>query len=60
MRKRIARWIGIGMLTAVVAFVLFALNHPEMSFPWSNTVTYSLYSLYLAAAILFLTLPFRK
>ena len=60
MPRKIAQWIGIGMLIAAAGFVLFALNHPEFSFPWSNAVTYSLYGVYLTAAILFLTLPFRK
>lgn len=29
----------------------FALNHPEMSFPWSNNITYVIYVVYLVVTI---------
>ena len=47
-------FFGIGLLMVVVAigFMVFALNHPEMSFPWSNSITYVIYVVYLVAAII--------
>ena len=60
MDKRYSRMIGIIMLAAAIAFVVFALNHPEASFPWSNTVTYSLYGLYLIVMLVMLIAPFKN
>lgn len=46
-------FFGIGLLMIVVAigFLIFALNHPEMSFPWSNSITYVIYAVYLVATV---------
>lgn len=60
MERKRSRTIGIVMLVLAVVFVIFALNHPEMSFPWSNTVTYLLYGVYLVAMVVFLAAPFKK
>ena len=38
MKKNLSRIIGLVMAVIAIAFVVFALNHPEMSFPWNNTV----------------------
>lgn len=43
---------GCVMIIAAIAFVAYALNHPEASFPWSNSVTYTIYVLYLFVVIL--------
>ena len=48
------------MLAVAVVFVAVALGHPEMSFPWSNTVTYSLYAVYIVAAVVLLIAPFKN
>ncbi len=32
MKKRISRILGLIMLIIAIAFMVFALNHPEMSF----------------------------
>ena len=37
MKKSISRIIGVIMLIVAIAFIIFALNHPEKSFLWSNT-----------------------
>lgn len=58
MSKKISRIIGIIMLSAAAGFILFALNNPQAGFPWSNTITYSIYIIYLITAILFLVAPF--
>ncbi len=52
--------IGAVMLVAAVAFVVFALNHPEMSFSWNNTVTYSLYGVYTIVMLTLFVVPFKK
>ena len=40
MKKSISRIIGLTMLIIAIVFIMFALNHPEKSFPWSNTITW--------------------
>ena len=51
--KREKIFFGVGCLMVVVAigFMVFALNHPEMSFPWSNNITYVIYVVYLVVTI---------
>ena len=60
MTKKISRIIGSIMLVIAVAFVVFALNHPEMSFPWSNTITWVLYGLYAIVTVVLLVAPTKK
>lgn len=48
------------MLIVAIAFVVFALKHPETSFPWSNTVTYAIYAVYLIVVTILLVAPFKK
>lgn len=43
MKKSTSRIIGLLMLIIAVIFIMFALNHPEKSFPWNNTITWLLY-----------------
>ena len=38
----------------------FFSGHPEAGFPWSNTVTYTLYAVYLLAAVVLLLAPFKR
>ena len=40
MKKSISRIIGLIMLIIAIVFIMFALNHPEKSFPWNNTITW--------------------
>ena len=60
MRKRIIRMLGILMLIVAFVFVIFALWHPERSFPWSNTVTWTLYGCYVLCALFFLLVPMKQ
>ena len=60
MTKKISRIIGSIMLVIAIAFVVFALNHPEMSFPWSNTITWVLYGLYAIVTAVLLGAPTKK
>ena len=60
MKKNTLRIIGLVMVAIAVAFVVFALNHPEMSFPWSNTITWALYGLYAIGTAALLIAPTKK
>ena len=60
MAKKTSRIIGLIMLIVAIAFVFFALKHPEASLPWSNTVTYAIYAVYLIVVAILLVAPFKK
>lgn len=60
MKKRISRILGLIMLIIAIAFIVFALHHPEMSFPWNNTITWLLYGLYILVTVVLLIAPKMK
>ena len=60
MKKSISRIIGVIMLIIAIVFIMFALNHPEKSFPWNNTITWLLYSVYFLVAVVLLIAPKMK
>ena len=60
MKKNTSRIVGLIMLIIAIAFILFALNHPEMSFPWNNTITWLLYGLYFLVTVVLLITPKMK
>ena len=60
MKKRISRILGLIMLIIAIAFIVFALNHPEMSFPWNNTITWLLYGLYILVTVMLIIAPKTK
>ena len=60
MKKSTSRIIGLLMLIIAVAFIVFALNHPEMSFPWNNTITWLLYGLYVLVTVVLFIAPKMK
>lgn len=45
---------------AAVGFVIFAMGHPELSFPWEGWITGVLYGLYADAVLLLFILAFSK
>lgn len=52
--QKASRILAGVMLLFAIGFFLFAINHPEASFPWSNPVTYAIYAIYaLIMAVLF-------
>lgn len=60
MKKSISRIIGVIMLIVAVVFIIFALNHPEKSFPWNNTITWLLYGVYFLVTVVLLIAPKMK
>ena len=60
MKKSISRIIGVIMLIIAIVFIMFALNHPEKSFPWSNAITWLLYSVYFLVTVVLLIAPKMK
>ena len=48
------------LTAAAIGFVVFALGHPELSFPWSIQFTRVLYGLYADAVMLLFVLAFWK
>ena len=60
MKKTVFKIIAIVLLIIGVLFVLFALNHPELSFPWDDVITYIIYVAYILLIVLFYLLGFRK
>ena len=60
MGKKASKIIGLIMVVIAIAFVVFALSHPEMSFPWSNTITWVLYGLYALVATVLLAAPTKE
>lgn len=57
MKKNISRIIGVIMLIVAIVFIVLALNHPEKSFPWNNTITWLLYGVYFLVAVVLLIAP---
>ena len=60
MKKSISRIIGLTMLIIAIVFIMFALNHPEESFLWSNTITWLLYGVYFLVTVVLLIAPKMK
>ncbi len=38
--------IGCILMIVAISFILYGVNNPQASFPWSNSVTYVIYSIY--------------
>lgn len=48
------------LLVVAVVLAIYALGHPELSFPWSTQFTHILYGLYVDAVMLLFVLTFWK
>lgn len=61
-QSKVFLFIGILMVMVAIIFFVFALNHPEMSFNWSNTINYTIYIVYFVVmlAMFILSVVFRK
>lgn len=60
MTKKTSRKLGLLLLVLAVCFVVYALEHPAGSFPWSNSVTYTIYLGYILLTVVLLWAPFGK
>lgn len=60
MTKRACRKLGLLLLVLAVCCVVYALGHPTGNFPWSNSVTYGVYLVYILVTAAFLWAPFGK
>ena len=60
MKKSISRIIGVIMLIVAIVFIVLALNHPEKSFLWNNTITWLLYGIYFLVTVVLLIAPKMK
>lgn len=58
--KQKLRIIGSMMFIAGLAFVWFALHHPELSWPWGKTVSLTLYGIYLLVMVILLIAPCKE
>ena len=58
--KKVCRISASIMLVVAIGFIIFALNHPESVFPWSNTVTYTIYGIYALVMIVLFIAPFNS
>lgn len=47
MFKKICRIVLWGLVLFAVLFIIFAMTHPELSFPWGNNISYIIYAGYL-------------
>ncbi|MCI7443669.1 MAG: hypothetical protein MSA89_11420 [Clostridium sp.] len=59
MNKKISKIIGMIMLVVAIIFLVFALNNPQASWNWNNTITYTLYIIYLVVMIFLLISPLK-
>ena len=48
------------LAAAALGFIVYAVGHPELSFPWSSQITDILYGLYADAVLLLFVLTFWK
>lgn len=60
MTRKHSRIIAVIMLITAVVFIVIALNNPQAGFPWSNTITYSLYGIYAVVMTVMFIAPFRR
>ncbi len=60
MNKKVLRIISIFMFIGFIVFFIFAINNPQLSFPWSNTVSYTIYGVYLLTALILFIFSYMK
>ena len=55
-----SRIIASIMLVIALGFIVYAINHPELSWPWSNAITFTIYGIYLLIMIVLFIAPFKN
>lgn len=58
--KKVSRIIATIMLVVALGFFIYAINHPELSWPWSNAITFTIYGIYLLIMIVLFIAPFKN
>ena len=48
MKQKTLFGVGLAMLLFATGFIVYALNNPQNSFLWSNTITYTIYLIYVS------------
>ena len=51
MKKNIYGVVSLILVIGAIIFIVFALNNPQFSFPFSNTITYLIYITYIVLTI---------
>lgn len=46
MKRQTSLIIGIVLLVLAIVFIVYALYHPEIAFPWSNRISFLFYGIY--------------
>ena len=59
MKRKTSRLVAWVMLLVAFAFFVYALGHPEASFPWGSGATYTLYGAYALLMLLLFAAPFK-
>lgn len=57
--KKKSRILVFVLLLAAIAFLAYAITHPETSFRWENKITYFIYVLYYVVMAFFFVSPFK-
>lgn len=60
MNKRVLRIVSCAMLVIGMIFFIVAVNNPQLSWPWSNTITYFIYAAYLIVLVVLFVVTFKK
>jgi len=60
MKRKTYLCVGIAMLLLAIGFIIYAFNNPQVSFPWNNSITYTIYAIYAIAIIICFILALRK
>jgi len=60
MVTKILLYASAVIFLAATGFVIYTHNNPQASFPWSNTVTFSVYAVYIIVMIVCYVLYKRR
>lgn len=60
MKTNKLRIAAYSMLAIALIFIDIAFGNPEFSFPWSNTISYIIYAVYIAVMIFLFIISGKK
>jgi len=60
MKNRVYLNIGIMMVIFAICFIIYAVNNPQVNFPWNNSITYGIYFVYAVVTIICIRKVFKK